>query len=67
MHMSEIWSTALPQERAFWDGFDSDYLFDFADRLSAIGTYELGFRPSGSGAGRRAADLILDDRTRSTK
>jgi hypothetical protein len=56
---SKSWSTPFPQERAFWDGFDPDYLFDFASRLSHIGAYELGFRPSGSQAGHRAAELIL--------
>jgi Iap family predicted aminopeptidase len=54
-------STAFPQERAFWDAFDAVYLFDFAERLSSIGTYELGFRPSGSVAGHQAADLILQE------
>jgi Iap family predicted aminopeptidase len=29
--------------------------------LSSIGTYELGFRPSGTKAGHRAADLILEE------
>ena len=59
--MSESWSISFPEERAFWDSFDPDYLFDFARRLSDIGTYELGFRSSGSRAGHRAADLILDE------
>jgi hypothetical protein len=54
-------STAFPQERTFWDTFDEAYLSDFAERLSSIGTYELGFRPSGSEAGRRATDLILQE------
>ena len=53
--------TAFPQERTFWDTFDAAYLSDFAERLSSIGTYELGFRPSGSEAGRRATDLILQE------
>jgi Iap family predicted aminopeptidase len=40
---------------------DSGYLFDFASRLSSIGTYELGFRPSGTQAAHRAADLIQEE------
>jgi Iap family predicted aminopeptidase len=54
-------STTFPQERAFWDTLDAAYLFDFAEHLSSIGTYELGFRPSGSKAGHRATDLILQE------
>ncbi len=61
MQWPKAWSTPFPQERAFWDRFDPDYLFDFAGRLSRIGTYELGFRPSGSRAGQRAGDLILEE------
>lgn len=61
MHTPKAWSTPFPQERAFWDGFDADYLFDFASRLSSIGAYELGFRPTGSEAGHRAGDLILEE------
>jgi aminopeptidase YwaD len=60
----ESWSAPHPEERIFWETFDSDHFFDFAERLSAIGTYELGFRPSGTGAGHRAADLILDEMRR---
>lgn len=58
---AQAWSTALPQEQPFWEDFDADYIFDFADRLSAIGMYELGFRPGGSEAAHRAADLIEDE------
>lgn len=61
MQWPKSWSTPCPQERAFWDSFVSDYVFDFAGRLSRIGTYELGFRPSGSKSGRRAGDLILEE------
>jgi Iap family predicted aminopeptidase len=57
----KLWSTPFPQERVFWDGFDPDYLFGFASRLSNIGIFELGFRPSGTRAGHRAADLILEE------
>jgi Iap family predicted aminopeptidase len=51
----------MPAEAAFWDSFDPDYFFALADRLSQVGTYELGFRPSGSRAGHRAGDLILKE------
>jgi Iap family predicted aminopeptidase len=61
VNQSKSWSIPFPQERAFWDSFDPDFLFDFAQRLSEIGTYELGFRPSGSKAGHRAAALILQE------
>ena len=61
MNQSRSWSIPFSQERAFWDRFDSDYLFDFADRLSDIGTYELGFRPGGTKAAHRAAELILEE------
>jgi Iap family predicted aminopeptidase len=61
VHRPKSWSTPFPQERLFWDGLDSGHLFDFASRLSSIGTYELGFRPSGTKAGHRAADLILEE------
>jgi N-acetylated-alpha-linked acidic dipeptidase len=64
MHWPKSWFTPFPQERIFWDGFDADYLFDFASRLSRIGAYELGFRPSGSKAGHRAGDLILEEMRR---
>jgi Iap family predicted aminopeptidase len=56
-----IWATAIPQEQAFWQDFDKVYFLDFAERLSQIGTYELGFRPSGTRAGHRATDLIEDE------
>jgi Iap family predicted aminopeptidase len=59
--LSQAWSTPFPQEDIFWDSFDAEYMFGFAERLSSIGTYELGFRPSGSKAGHRAANLILDE------
>jgi Iap family predicted aminopeptidase len=59
--LSQAWLTPFPQEDIFWDSFDAEYMFGFAERLSSIGTYELGFRPSGSKAGHRAADLILDE------
>jgi Iap family predicted aminopeptidase len=61
VHRPTSWSTPFRQERVFWEGFDAHYLFDFAGRLSSIGSYELGFRPGGSEAGRRAGDLILDE------
>jgi Iap family predicted aminopeptidase len=61
VHRPQSWSTPFPQERLFWDDLDSEYLFDFAGRLSGIGTYELGFRPSGTKAGHRAVDLILEE------
>ena len=61
MPWTKSWSAPLPQERFFWDGLDSEYIFDFAGRLSRIGTCELGFRPSGTQAGHRAADLIVDE------
>ncbi len=61
VHRPKSWSTPFPEERGFWDNLDADYLFDFAGRLSSIGTYELGFRPSGTQAGHRAADLILEE------
>jgi len=57
----ESWSTPSPAESAFSEEFDREYFFAFADRLSQIGTYELGFRPSGSRAGHRAGDLILEE------
>jgi Iap family predicted aminopeptidase len=58
VHWPKSWSIPLPQESDFWDAIDPAYLFEFAGRLSSIGTYELGFRPSGTQAGHRAADLI---------
>ncbi|MGD2147760.1 MAG: M28 family peptidase, partial [Anaerolineae bacterium] len=61
MQYPKSWSTPSPAERAFWDGFHRDYLFAFADRLSRIGACELGFRPSGSSAGHRAGDMILEE------
>ena len=61
MHHPQSWSKPFPQEHFFWDGLDSDYLFEFASRLSSIGTYELGFRPSGTRAAHRAAELILEE------
>jgi Iap family predicted aminopeptidase len=61
VHRPKSWSTPFPQERLFWDGLDPDYLFDFASRLSSIGTYELGFRPSGTQAAHRVSDLILKE------
>jgi Iap family predicted aminopeptidase len=53
------WSTA--SGRALQDALDSNYVFEFAERLSRIGTYELGFRPAGSKAGHRAGDVILEE------
>ena len=61
MHYPKSWSTSTTQERAFWDGFDAEYLFGTADRLSHIGTYEMGFRPSGSRSGHQAGDLIFEE------
>ncbi|MGD2178030.1 MAG: hypothetical protein PVG71_09435, partial [Anaerolineae bacterium] len=55
------WSMPSLAEGAFWDGFDRDYVFAVAERLSQIGTYELGFRPSGSRAGHQAGDMILEE------
>lgn len=60
----QSWFTPFAIERAFWDSFDADYLFDLSGRLSAIGTFEVGFRPSGSKSGHRAAELILDEMRR---
>jgi Iap family predicted aminopeptidase len=51
------WSPT-PQAAAFWEQLDLEYLADFADRLMAIGQYELGFRLPGTDSGRRSADLI---------
>jgi Iap family predicted aminopeptidase len=51
------WSPAL-QAAAFWEQFDLEYLAGFANRLMAIGQYELGFRLPGTASGRRSADLI---------
>lgn len=55
------WSGAFPEERFFWEGFDEAYFFGRADRLSRIGTYELGFRPGGTPAAHRAAEFILEE------
>lgn len=49
-----------PQITAFWEKFDQTYLADFADKLVAIGQYELGFRLPGTESGRHSAELIAD-------
>jgi len=61
MEYPKSWATPSPAERALSDKFDRDYLFAFADRLSRIGAYELGFRPSGSRAGHQAGDVIMEE------
>lgn len=38
---------------------DLDYARGVMDRLAAVGSGPLGFRPAGSAAGRRAAELLL--------
>ena len=58
MSSERSWSAPSPAEAAFREAFDGDYVFRFADRLSRIGAYDLGFRPSGSEAGHQAAELI---------
>ena len=52
------------EERAFRAAFDADYVERFARRLSAIGAFELGFRPSGTEAGWRAGQVIADEMRR---
>src|SRR5262245_56226586 len=47
-----------PEVAAFWEQFDLAYLADFADRLVAIGQYELGYRLPGTESGRQAAELV---------
>ena len=50
-----------PAIAALWQHFDIEYLADFADRLVAIGQYDLGFRLPGTESGRQAAQLIADE------
>jgi len=57
----ESWLASLPEEQAFRETVDPEYLIDFAGRLSDIGMYDMGFRPSGSRAGHEAADFIADE------
>lgn len=51
-------------EKAFRQAFDPGALGAFADRLSAIGLYDLGFRPAGTEAGHRAGELIAAEMRR---
>ncbi|GAB4538866.1 MAG: hypothetical protein Kow0063_27150 [Anaerolineae bacterium] len=58
------WGTPVPDEAAFRQAFDPDYIRAFADQLSAIGLYELGFRPAGTPASYKAGELILQEMRR---
>lgn len=55
---------AYPQVAQFWDKFDQAYLAEFADKLVAIGQYDLGFRLPGTESGRQAADFIAEQMRR---
>jgi hypothetical protein len=57
-------ATPLPAEAAFRQAFDPLAIGTFADRLSAIGSYELGFRPAGTEAGHQAGQLIAAEMER---
>jgi Iap family predicted aminopeptidase len=52
------WSKPISEETLFRESFDQSYIKEIADKLSEIGMYELGFRPSGTEAGHRAAELV---------
>lgn len=49
------------EESAFRQAFDLAFLANFADRLSASGSFGLGFRPAGTEAGHRSGALIADE------
>lgn len=61
MKWSGDWSMPAPGEPAFRAHLDRDYIFDFAQRLSEIGSFELGFKPAGTPAAHRAADMIAGE------
>lgn len=58
------WSGPVPEQVAFRQAFNPTYIQAFADQLSAVGMYELGFRPAGTEAGRRASELIAQEMRR---
>lgn len=60
----KTWSVVHPEETAFWEQFDTDYIADFADKLIAIGQCDLGFRLPGTDSGRHSATLIADEMRR---
>ncbi len=62
--MDRVWSKPVSEESTFRAAFDPDYIADFADRLSAIGLYSMGFRPAGTEAGHRAGELIAAEMQR---
>ncbi len=61
MISESTWSTPLRAEDAFRAQLDREYIFDFAHRLSRIGSFELGFKPAGTPAAHRAAELIAEE------
>ncbi len=58
------WLEDHPAATGLWENFDQEYMADVADRLVAIGQYELGFRLPGTESGRQAADLIAHEMQR---
>jgi hypothetical protein len=54
-------SPTTSEEAAFQRAFNPAYIEAFADRLSAIGLHELGFRPAGTEAGHQAGALIAEE------
>jgi hypothetical protein len=65
---SEVQKMSTPEstessaaEAEFRANLDREYIFDFAQRLSQIGSFELGFKPAGTPAAHRAAELIAEE------
>jgi len=58
------WAASTAPELAFGRAFDPTYIRAFSDILSAVGMYDLGFRPSGTEAGHRAGELIAEEMRR---
>jgi Iap family predicted aminopeptidase len=59
-HASE-WAQPATGEGPFQKALDSEYIFEFAERLSQIGSFELGFKPAGTEAAHRAAEMIAEE------
>lgn len=61
MTLTSRWAEPAAGEAAFQDALDSGYIFEFAERLSRIGSFELGFKPAGTDAAHRASELIAEE------